>query len=141
MIYVLDSNIAVKWVLTEDLSDKALLLRDDFKNRVHELLAPDIFPAKVIHALARAERQNRITPPQGGKLFADVMSTPPAFIPYQPLIPRAYDIASNARIGVYDCFYVALAEHEKCELATADDKLVNALQKKFPFIKHLSTFP
>jgi predicted nucleic acid-binding protein len=141
MIYVLDSNIAVKWVLTEDLSDKALLLRDDFKNKVHDLMAPDIFPAEIIHALARAERQNRITPPQGGKLFADVMSTPPGFFPYQPLIPRAYDIASKFRIGVYDCFYVALAEREKCEVATADDKLVNALQKTFPFIKHLSTFP
>jgi len=141
MIYVLDSNVAVKWVLTEVLSDKAQLVRDDFKNGLHELLSPDIFPAEVIHALARAERQNRITPPEGGKLFAEVMATAPRFSPYQPLIPRAYEIASQARIGVYDCLYVALSEIEKCQLLTADDRLVKVLQPTFPQIVHLASLP
>ena len=36
---------------------------------------------------------------------------------------------------------VALAEREKCDFVTADDKLVNALQPQFSFIKHLSTLP
>jgi len=60
---------------------------------------------------------------------------------FLPLLPRAYEISSQFRVGVYDCLYVALAEREKCELATADDKLVRNLQGPFPFIKHLSTFP
>ena len=141
MKYVLDSNIGVKWVLAEDLSDKAQLLRDDFRNKVHELMSPDIFPVEVIHALTRAERQKRITPPQGGKLWADVMSTPPHLFPSVPLIPRAYEIASKARIGVYDCLYVALSEKEKCQLVTADDRLVNVLQPTFPQIIHLASFP
>ncbi len=42
-------------------------------------------------------------------------------------------ISSAARIGVYDCLYVALAEREKCELVTADDKLIKNLQPSFPF--------
>lgn len=42
---------------------------------------------------------------------------------------------------MYDCLYVALAEQEKCEFVTADDKLVNNVQKQFPFVRHLSTFP
>lgn len=141
MIYVLDSNVAVKWVLTEALSDKAQRLRDDFKNNVHELLSPDIFPAEIIHALTRAERQNRISPPEGGKLFADIMSTPPRFFAYQPLIPRAYVIASQAKIGVYDCFYVALSEQENCPLVTADDRLIKALQPQFSQIVALASFP
>jgi predicted nucleic acid-binding protein len=141
MIYVLDSNVAVKWVLTETLSDKAQLLRDDFKSNVHELLSPDIFPAEVIHALTRAERQNRITPSEGGKLFADILSTPPRFFAYQPLIPRAYVIASQAKIGVYDCLYVALAEQENCQLVTADDRLIKVLQPQFPQIVHLASLP
>jgi predicted nucleic acid-binding protein len=141
MIYVLDSNVAVKWVLTEALSDKAQRLRDDFKNNVHELLSPDIFPAEVIHALTRAERQNRISPPEGGKLFADIMSSPPRFFPYQPLIPRAYVIASQAKIGVYDCLYIALSEQQNCQLVTADDRLIKVLQPQFPLIVHLTSFP
>ncbi len=45
------------------------------------------------------------------------------------------------RIGVYDCLYVALSEQEKCQLVTADDKLVNVLQQTFSQIIHLSALP
>ncbi len=41
-----------------------------------------------------------------------------------PLLPRAVELSSQRRIGVYDCLYVALAEREGCELVTADDRLV-----------------
>jgi predicted nucleic acid-binding protein len=40
------------------------------------------------------------------------------------LLPRAYELSSQMRIGVYDCLYVALAEREQCELVTADQRLV-----------------
>ena len=52
---------------------------------------------------------------------------------------RAIEIATVARIAVYDCLYVALAEREGCELITSDGKLINALQKDFPFITALAT--
>jgi predicted nucleic acid-binding protein len=120
---------------------KAELLLQDYKNAIHELLSPDVYPVEVIHALTRAERQGRITPAQGGKLYVSFMTSLPKLHPYMSLLPRAYDISSNMHVGVYDCLYVALAEREKCELATADDKLVKNLQPQFPFIRHLSTFP
>jgi predicted nucleic acid-binding protein len=50
------------------------------------------------------------------------------------LLPRAYEISSQARIGVYDCLYVALAEREGCALLTADDRLVRALGPTHPLI-------
>ena len=141
MRYVLDSSVAVKWVLKEILTDKALLLRDDFKYQIHELLSPVVFPIEVSHALTKAERKKVITPPQGGTLWMDIMKTCPLLSASIPLVPRAYQIASKAKIGIYDCLYVALAELEKCELVTADDKLIKNLQAKFPSIRHLSTFP
>src|SRR6516225_67688 len=137
MRYVLDSSVAVEWVLKEILTDKALLLRDDFKYQIHELLSPDVFPIEVSHALTKAERKKVITPPQGGTLWMDIMKTCPLLSASIPLVPRAYQIASKAKIGIYDCLYVALAELEKCELVTADDKLIKNLQAKFPFVRHL----
>jgi len=50
MKYVLDSNISLKWVLTETDSDKARRLRSEFQNQINELLAPDVFPAEVAKA-------------------------------------------------------------------------------------------
>ena len=69
------------------------------------------------------------------------MKTAPILMPYLPHMPRAIDISSQFRIGVYDCLYVALAEREKCEFVTADDKLVKNLQPAFPFIVPLSSMP
>lgn len=103
MKYVLDSNIAVKWMLPEPDSAKALALRDDLRNKVHELISPDVFPVEVGHAFTRAERQGKISQAESMNLWADVMTTPPLFIPYLSLMPRALALSSQARIGVYDC--------------------------------------
>ena len=85
MRYVLDSNVALKWVLPEADSDKALRLRIDFQSRIHESLAPDVFPVEIAHALAKAERRGII--PHGGAdgLLANVLSTPPPIPSLSPL--------------------------------------------------------
>jgi hypothetical protein len=44
MKYILDASVAFKWEVFEADSDKANRLRDDFRNGIHELLAPDFFP-------------------------------------------------------------------------------------------------
>jgi predicted nucleic acid-binding protein len=141
MKYVLDSSVAFKWVVTEPLSDKALQLRADAQKGMHELLAPDVFPVEIGHALTRAERQGRILPPAGWALWLAVMADCPALHPAIPLMPRAYAISSAARVGLYDCLYVALAERESCDLLTADDKLVKNLLGQFPFITTLASLP
>src|SRR5207245_11182799 len=52
MKYVLDSSVAVKWVLPEVDSDKADLLRVDFQNGIHELVEA-VLRGKLGRALAR----------------------------------------------------------------------------------------
>ena len=81
MKYVLDSSVAVKWVLKEQFSDKAQALRDDFARANHLLIAPDVFPVEVVHALSKAERQGRLASPQAAVLWMDVMASPPQFFP------------------------------------------------------------
>jgi predicted nucleic acid-binding protein len=141
MKYVLDSNVALKWVLRESDSDKARQLRADYQQQIHQLLAPDVFPIEVAHALARSERRGIITPAQGPIFLADILASQPKLDPYVPLLWRAYAISSQARIGVYDCLYVALAEREGCELLTADERLIRTLQPTFTFITSLAALP
>ena len=141
MKYVLDSSVAFKWLVPELNTNKALRLLDDYQKAIHDLLSPDILPVEATHALTRAERQGRVTPAQGNQLFIDLMDQVPTLHSYLPLLPRAYAISSAMRVGVYDCIYIALAEQEGCELVTADDRLVNSMQKQFPFVIHLATLP
>jgi predicted nucleic acid-binding protein len=141
MRYVLDSSVAFKWAVPETDSAKAVQLRDDARNAVHELLAPDVFPVEVAHALTRAERQLRVAAPAGWAAWLSIMNDAPQLKPSLALMPRAYAISSQMRIGVYDCLYVALAEREACEFITADDRLVRNLQGRFAFIVPLSALP
>ena len=141
MRYVLDASVALKWVLTEPDSAKALSVRNGFRKQVYELLVPDIFPVEVAHALTRAERRGLIKPAQAAHLLVDVLSTPMPLHAYRPLLPKAVAISSAMRCGVYDCLYVALAEREGCELITADDKLLKGLAAQFPFLISLASMP
>src|SRR5262245_4889003 len=138
--FVFDSSAALKVALPEPFSDKAKQLRDDYHNSNIQLIAPDIFPVEILHALTKAERQKRIALGNARPLWQLILADCPILHPHIPLLDRAYDIASAARIGIYDCIYVALAERENCELATADDRIIKNLQSRFSFIRHLSTF-
>ncbi len=138
---VIDSSVAFKWVVPQTYSDKALLLRDDFRNGLVELLAPDVFPIEVGHALTRAERQRRIPVGSAIPRLRDILNTLPLLHPSLPVLLRAIEVSSQLRVGVYDCLYVALAEGEHCELVTADDKLVKTVQPYFPFIVPLASLP
>ena len=53
--FVLDASVALKMLLPEPGSDAANALRDDFKNQIHDLIAPDTLPVEMAHTLTRAE--------------------------------------------------------------------------------------
>lgn len=133
MKFVLDSNVAIKWVLPEADTPQAIAIRDDFRRGVHELIAPDVLPVEVAHALTRAERRGVIPNSDSKAKLADVLFVGVTLHAYLSLLDRALEISSQARIGVYDCLYVALAEREGCELLTADSRLANSLPG-FPIV-------
>jgi predicted nucleic acid-binding protein len=138
MKYVLDASVALHWVLPEKDSAKAIQLRDDARNAVHQLFAPDIFPVEVFNALLKAERTKRINHGDAKTLYASIAADIPALHPYLALLPRAGEIASRYRVALYDCLYVALAERDACEVVTAD-RGITSLQSQFSFIVPLSS--
>ncbi len=103
MKYVLDSCVAVKWFLAEPDSANAVQLLDDFTAQIHLLLAPYVFPVEIAHALSRAERRGLLHPPAGWEHLSDLLAFIPALHTSLTLLPRAYEISSQMRIGVYDC--------------------------------------
>ncbi len=110
---MLDPSVALKWALAEPDAAKARQLRDDFRNAVHELIAPDSFTLEIAHASTKALRRGMI--PVAWNLWADVITTVPHLFLAYPLTPRAVQIVSQSRIGDHDGLYVALAEREVCE--------------------------
>ena len=80
MKYVLDSNVALKWVLPEADDAKAIRIRDEYGQGIHEVLSPDVFPVEVAHSLARAERRGQIKHGEGSRRWPTYSLTCPTCI-------------------------------------------------------------
>ena len=74
MKYVIDASTAFQWEVPEPDSLKAIRLREDYRNGIHELISPDIFPAEVGNALLVAERKGRIVAGQFAILALDTQT-------------------------------------------------------------------
>lgn len=129
MKYILDASVAFKALVIEADSDKAEQLIEDYRNGVHELIAPDILPIEVGHALTKAERQGRVSPADGFALWSGMMADSPRLFPSLALSARAYVLSSLNRLGIYDCIYVALSEQENCEIISDDARLAALFPK------------
>src|SRR5579862_87442 len=108
MTSVLDSCVALKSVLPENDSKRAESILDEYRAQLIDLIALDIFPIEIAHALAKAERRKLIPSSLSSSKLADVLQSLPTLHLSYPLLVRAFDIASSFKIGVYDCLYVAL---------------------------------
>jgi len=138
MKYVIDTSVAIKTVIAESDSAKAIQLRDDYNNGFHDLIAPDLYPTEICNVLMMAERTGKIRPGEAAVFLSDFILDLPALCDAVSLLPRALEISQRFRQSVYDCLYVALAEREGCELVTADDKLIKAVQPTMPFVVSLA---
>ena len=141
MKYVLDSSVALKFVLPEVDSAKAIRLRDEYRQGVHDLIAPDIFTPEVANGLASAERQARTKAGEAVLLLHDIILNTPAIHASAPLLARAVEVSISTRQAVYDCIYLALAEQEQCEMVSADDQFVRKMRPAFPFLIRLADLP
>lgn len=141
MRYVLDASVALKWVLNEDDSDKAIVLLDNARNQIDELIAPDFFPAECGHACFRAERKKIIATGDARKCLTAIITDCPTLEASIVLLRRAAAICQLWQTGFYDAIYIALAEREGCQLVTADAKLVAKVQADLPFVVNLATLP
>jgi predicted nucleic acid-binding protein len=128
---VLDASVALKWVLKEDHSSKALALRDEFQRGFRELIAPDIFPVEVAHVLSKAVRQNKLKAAEAELHLANIWTTLPQLVSSLDLMERAFEISCDTRTSLYDALYLALAELEG-PLITADAKVAKL---KFPVVE------
>ncbi|MDB5340854.1 MAG: PilT protein N-terminal [Planctomycetaceae bacterium] len=91
-VFVLDSSVAVKWVLSEAGTPKALAFLDEVRKDAHQIIAPDVFATEIAHVLTKAERKKLIPVGDAVKHIFDILADGPDLRPFMPLLPRAIDI-------------------------------------------------
>ena len=119
MTLVVDASVAAKWILEEDGSDRAADLRgsgDDF-------IAPSLIVAEIGNAVWKRAIWKELSTRDAVRAIETAIRLFTRLIPPAELAARATEIAIELRHPIYDCFYLALAERERCALITADRRL------------------
>jgi predicted nucleic acid-binding protein len=122
MTLVVDASVAVKWVLDEPATDRAVALRTSDA----EFIAPSLVRAEIGSALWRAALRGDITAPDAARALNGAVSHYSRIILLEELAHGALELAVELRHPIYDCFYLALAQRERCPLITADARLIAA---------------
>src|SRR6266508_6242296 len=141
MKYVIDPRVAEAWYASNPHTMKAMQLRFDFLRGIHELLAPDTFPAECAQILVDAERNGVISTGRTPRELRDMQLLGIALHPTYSLLTRASAIALTTRLNLFGSLYVALAEREHCQLLTADQKLLRNTRRHFNFVVPLASIP
>jgi predicted nucleic acid-binding protein len=122
--FVVDANVAIKWVLTEIYTDNASRLLSNG----YTLFVPDFFFSEIGNILWKQVRFKLLTPEEAQWSYHQIVITPLQIYQSQLLVPLGLDIAIRTQQAVYDCVYLALAVQQKCQMVTADERFFNSLR-------------
>ena len=121
---VVDSSVAIKWVVEEEGSDNA-------RSVSHAMLeAPDLLLIECANILWKKVILADLNPREAGERWQLLLQAPVRFTSSPDLLETALRISLDLKHRVYDCVYLALALQLEVALITADSKLVTAVRRK-----------
>jgi predicted nucleic acid-binding protein len=122
MTLVIDASVAAKWFIEEAGRTQAMRLLD-----VPDRQAPDLLIVEVANVVWKKTLRGQVSETQARFICASIAHCFDVLHSSDLLIERAIEIAVMLRHPVYDCLYLACAEHAKARLATADRRLIAAV--------------
>jgi predicted nucleic acid-binding protein len=127
---VVDSSVAIKWIVEEEDSDSARLLAQA------TLEAPDLLLTECANILWKKATMADLSPRDVGDCWRLLLQAPILFTPSPDLLDAALRISLDLDHPIYDCVFLALALLRRVPLITADRKLVDSVRrKKIPGIR------
>lgn len=138
--YVVDASVVARFVLAEDLSDKAQELLRDFLGGMARLFAPPLVVYEVGNALWRACQRGYISPDVAKEGLRDFLRLGITFVELsEEELCDALDWSIEAKTTYYDTVYVKTAEKLGKTLLTADEKLYRRARNIVPMV-HLREY-
>lgn len=120
--FVVDTSVAIKWLIDEDGSDEAMTLRDA------DLVAPALLRIEAGNVLRSLAAGQALSALEARELFEFLQTAPVAIVDHDDDLERcALEIAMEIGHPVYDCVYLALAQRLKRTLVTADRRFLRGL--------------
>ena len=133
--FILDASVGAKWAspeIIEPLADRADRLLHAYVDGSIHVLVPDLFWIEIGSFLWKATKRGVITSVLARRALDAMLNRRFPTLFSRGLLPEAFKIAADFNRTIYDSIYVALAVVTGTELITADERLVNALGRRFP---------
>lgn len=138
---VVDASLAVKWLIKEEGTDKALAILRAWHEEEVTLVAPHLLPFEVANALHRKVFRGQLSVGDSIRLITQLIGSRLELHQVAGLHARALELASELQQGaVYDAHYLALAEEFSCELWTADQRFHRAVSDRLSHVRWLGEF-
>lgn len=137
---VIDSSVAVKWVLHEPGRDQSLQLLDEYESAAITLIAPSLLLAEVGSVLSKRCRRKQLTIAQAREAFRLFEVRAPVLIDVREQISSALELSLVHHLAIYDCLYLALAIENGCDLVTADERFYTGIFRAYPFVRLLGEY-
>jgi predicted nucleic acid-binding protein len=121
--YVVDASVAVKWLIYEESSDRAIM----FARSNNHFIAPRMIMTEVANALARKANQGVIASEEAKRQFARLPYFFDEVFSVDDLVANALHNACKFRHPVYDLICVEAGRRRGIQLVTADQRLSSKL--------------
>lgn len=129
MPFVLDSSVALAWVLPDERHDEAEKL---LHRLTHDTaIVPAVWTLEIVNVLALAVRNGRLPRTQVDASVVQLHRLPIAIDPTPPdqSMDAILKLAEDLRLTAYDASYIECAVRTKLSFATLDKKLRSAAIK------------
>jgi predicted nucleic acid-binding protein len=121
---VIDASVAVKWVVEEDGTAEALTLR-----RGRRLIAPDLLIAECANILWKKVRRRELSRDEALLAARLLQGSDIELVPARASLEAATRLAIDLDHPAYDCLYLVVAINRDCPFITADENLLDKLNR------------
>ncbi|NKE73629.1 type II toxin-antitoxin system VapC family toxin [Candidatus Manganitrophus noduliformans] len=126
-----DASFALKLVIPEPESEDVAAMWEEWQTTGRNVVSPWLFAFEVLAVLRRKVFRKELSSTEGRRAWEILSDLAIELRHHDALWIKAWELASKYdRPTTYDTAYLALAHLVKCELWTADRRLVNAVGRK-----------
>lgn len=130
-----DASLALKLVLPEPDSDQAAVEWQNWVRSGVEIATPYLFIYETSSVLRNRVYRKELTHKEADEALSILAGLGITYLHPPAILQSAWELARRFnRPTAYDCFYLALAQHQGCPLWTSDKRLYNAVKDSLGWV-------